>query len=525
LADNMPVMCWIADASGYIYWYNRRWYEYTGTTPAQMEGWGWQSVHDPQTLGDVLERWRASLVNGEPFDMVFPLRSAAGDFRPFLTRIQPYRDQDGRITHWFGNNVEISAQRAAEKALKRLNDSLETRVQQEVAAKQEAQERAAHAERISALGRLAGGIAHDFNNALQVIVTGVRLLRAANVPFSQQTQLLDGMERAARNAAELVQRLLTFARRQQLKPRAFDVNARLLGMARLLQESVGPLIEFEVDLQPNLSLALADPDQFEVALLNLVMNARDAMPNGGKLTLRTRETCDAEGFTFFEQIPFAGHICLCVADTGVGMAPQIRSRVFEPFFTTKETGKGTGLGLPQVLGFVRQSEGDVGIRSEAGRGATIAILLPRAAGEAPDEPLMKGVQEAASDKDASEGGGPIVLVVEDNLQIADFTCLALESLGYQVLRASDASSALALVRSGQRVDAVFSDVVMPGEFGGAELASILSKERPEITLVLATGHSDRLELLRDLPIELLRKPYFPEDLVAALQRALKKRSA
>ena len=220
--------------------------------------------------------------------MVFPLRSAAGDYRPFLTRIQPYRDQHGRITHWFGNNVDISAQRAAEEALKLLNDSLESKVREEVAARQEAQARAAQAERILALGQLAGGIAHDFNNVLQVISSGVRMLRSPRVPESQKATLLDSMERSAVNAAELVRQLLAVARKQPLRPEIIDINERLRSVSHLLRQTAGSHIQWEIDIQPSLPAAVADPDQFEMALFNLIVNACEAMPNGGTLTLKTR---------------------------------------------------------------------------------------------------------------------------------------------------------------------------------------------------------------------------------------------
>jgi PAS domain S-box-containing protein len=372
------------------------------------------------------------------------------------------------------------------------------------------------AEKLQVIGQLTGGIAHDFNNLLQVVSSGVALLKAPTLTPERRARLLDGIEQAATNGSQLVSRLLSVGRRQALRPQSFDLNERLRGLTDLLRRTLGSQIEIKIDLAPDLWPVSADPSQFEVALLNLTVNARDAMPSGGTLSLRTHN--EASGAT--EQV------CLTVEDTGTGMSPAVRARIFEPFFTTKEIGKGTGLGLPQVHGFAKQSGGDVRVDSEPGRGTRVTLCLPRASAD-PDasSAAVSGtiISHGAESGEAIAGAaGKVILVVDDNQEAAAFAAAMLEGLGYTVRRAGNAAEALAQFDAGERVDAVFSDVVMPGEINGAELAHILCRRCPKVAVVMASGYSDKLDLLRELPVELLAKPYLLDHLAAALARALKR---
>ena len=520
LADEMPALCWMAHADGGIFWYNRGWHEYTGTTLAQMKGWGWQSVHDPAVLPKVLEQWRESIATGKPFEMTFPLKGADGEFRPFLTRVLPLRKADGTIDRWFGTNVDISEERRAAERLEQLVEARTAALQQEMEERRATEEMLRRSEKLQLIGQLTGGIAHDFNNVLQVISSGVRLLKSDRVSAERKGALLDGMERAARNAAGMVSRLLAFASKQTLKPQLLNANEQLRAMSDLLRHTLGSRIVIETDLAPDIWPVSADPDQFEVALLNLALNARDAMRSGGTLTLRTRNKVSESD---------SEQVWVTLEDTGTGMPPAVRARIFEPFFTTKGEGTGTGLGLPQVQGFVKQSGGEVIVDSEAGQGTKITLCLPRGtAGAASREAEASRAADSLNPMSGAaitRATGKIVLVVDDNPEVRSFAATMLEGMGYGVRQADNAAEALSQLDSGERVDAVLSDVVMPGEINGAELASVVTKRYPRIAVVLATGYSEQLAALSELDVQILGKPYSMDSLAAALDRGLVKSSA
>jgi PAS domain S-box-containing protein len=519
LADNLPLLCWIANADGWVVWYNFRWYEYTGTTPEQMAGWGWQSVHDPKELPGVVAAWKHSLTRGEPFEMVFPLRGADGTFRPFLTRVVPIRDSEGRITRWFGTNTEVRDIMEAREALQRSRAELEQLVEQRTAAllhaaeeRRRAEEALRQAEKLAALGQLTGGVAHDFNNLLQVVTSGAALLKRPTLPETRKAEILDSMIQAGKTARELTGRLLTFARQQRLRPEVLDLGGRLASMSELLSQTLGSRIRIETEIEPGLWPVRVDPSQLEVAILNLAVNARDAMPDGGTLTFRAHNI----RMEATKERAVGEYACIVVQDTGAGIPQHIRTRVLEPFFTTKERGQGTGLGLSQVHGFVKQSGGDLQIQSEPGRGTAVHLHLPRAAADAEVILLPE-----AKRPDVLQGMGKTVLVVEDNPDVAAFACTILEELGYVTRRAGTAVEALTVLAASDPIHAVFSDVVMPGGISGVELAAELRSSHPHVALVLATGYSEQLAR-EGVPkdTETLAKPYHPDELAAALARAL-----
>jgi PAS domain S-box-containing protein len=354
LANSIPTLCWSAWPDGHIFWYNQQWYDYTGRTPADMEGWGWQSVHDPDVLPDVTARWQAAIAAGTPFEMVFPLRGADGAFRPFLTRIQPIRDESGTIERWVGTNTDISHQRQAEDALRRLADELEIRVDERTREREIALAQLHEAQKLESIGQLTGGIAHDFNNLLTP-VSAISNCCACGCPPTRRPNALS-IRRCKRRAAPATfgQRLLAFARRQDLQPRAVDVGALINGIHDLIARTIGPSVDVRVSIDDGVPPALIDPNQLELAILNLAINARDAMPDGGRLTIALSAERSASGSSF---------VVVTVADTGSGMDEATMQRAVEPFFSTKEPGKGTGLGLSMVHGLVAQSE--AGSRSPA----------------------------------------------------------------------------------------------------------------------------------------------------------------
>ena len=285
LADNIPTLCWIANGDGYIMWYNRRWHDYCGTTPGQTEGWGWQSVHDPDLLPSVMDRWTASIAMAEPFEMTFPLRGRDLVFRPFLTRVSPMRDASGNVVRWFGINTEISAQRQAEIDLRELNETLEQRIREALSERERVEEQLRQSQKMEAIGQLTGGLAHDFNNLLTIIRSSADLLRRRDVPDDKRRRYIDAISDTADRAAALTRQLLAFARRQPLQPKRFNVGDHLQITGTILRSTLGGRIRLQIAVRCEDCMIEADPTQFDTAVLNLVVNARDAMDGEGTLTI------------------------------------------------------------------------------------------------------------------------------------------------------------------------------------------------------------------------------------------------
>jgi PAS domain S-box-containing protein len=817
LADNIPTPCWIANGDGFIVWYNRRWHEYAGTTPEQMEGWGWQSVHDPEILPEVMKRWTNSIESGEPFEMTFPLRGSDGVFRPFLTRVQPMRNSTGGLARWFGVNTEITALRESEERYRqvfenaavgmieidaawnilksndayrditgrteeelrganclsfthaedvstgeealralaagktariafekryvrpggdivwvrsslsrvsgdnianrflkvveditevrlarealrqesqalevlnrtaaqvaaeldlakvvqlvtdagvkltgarfgaffyntvneageslmlytlsgadradferfghpratpvfaptfkgegvvrsadittdprygknapnhgmpeghlpvrsylavpvasrsgevigglffghpdaglfneaserlmlglagqaaiaidnarlfetaqRANQTLEQRVEERTKELKHAHEALRQSQKMETVGQLTGGIAHDFNNLLQIVSGNLDLLRQ-KLP-SDASHLKRYADRAftgADRAATLTQRLLAFSRRQPLAPTPIDVNRLIPGMSELLHRTLGETIEVEAVLAPRLWTVEADPNQLENAIINLAINARDAMPDGGKLTIETQNThLDASYTAQNPEVPVGQYAVICISDTGFGMDPETVAKAVEPFFTTKEVGKGTGLGLSMVYGFVKQSGGHIKIYSELGEGTTIKMYLPRLLGayaEQIEDPALSAIEAQGEES---------ILVCEDDEDVRAYSAEVLRELGYRVFEAVDGPSALALLKANGHVNLLFTDVVLPGGMTGAVLAKEAKKLQPSIRTLFTTGyarnaivHHGRL----DPGVDLLTKPFSYADLAARVRDILDRR--
>ncbi|MFL1876930.1 ATP-binding protein [Hansschlegelia beijingensis] len=383
----------------------------------------------------------------------------------------------------------------------------------------EAEETLRQAQKMETVGQLTGGVAHDFNNLLQIISGNLEVLQR-NLP-EDAPRLRRAAENAmtgARRAAQLTQRLLAFSRRQPLQPKPTNVNGLIAGMSELLSRTLGEIVEIAIAPAPNLWRVEVDPNQLENALLNLAINARDAMPEGGRLTIETaNEAVDART----RDIAAGEYVTISVADTGVGMASDVLARAFEPFFTTKEVGKGTGLGLSMVYGFVRQSGGYVKALSELGGGATVRIYLPRLverddareSSEAQPEPV-----------ELRRSGGETILVCEDDDHVRAYSVGVLRDLGYHVLEAHDGPSALRLLeRQDGRVDLLFTDVVLPGGMTGAALAQRARALRPSLKVLFASGyardaivHHGRL----DPGVELISKPFTFNNLAGRVRAVL-----
>jgi PAS domain S-box-containing protein len=755
LAENIPTLCWIADAEGYIVWYNSRWYDYTGTTPSQMEGWGWQSVHDPKTLPEVLERWSAAISSGQPFEMVFPIRGADGIFRPFLTRINPAFGDGGAVTGWYGVNTDISPQIEAEDAfiksearfrmladsmpqmvwsalpggfldyynarwydytglpigstdgngwtesvhpqdldtawttwrrsvesgapyhveyrlrhrsgkykwvlaraqaerdaqgniarwygtwtdieeivqartiLQRSRDELEAEVASrtgernllarivettdvmimaidmnytilalnkanadefervygvrpqvgdnvlalvedqpeqhkalkagwaraiageemtiaerrgdkarvrgdyeikfrtlknaageqigafqfvtDITEKLRDQERLAQAQeallqsqKLEAMGQLTGGVAHDFNNLLTPIIGGLDMLQRPGIDATRKERMIHGAAQSAERAKILVQRLLAFARRQPLQSTPTDIGALLHGLAGLIGSTAGPRVVLTMDVAGNLPAAKADPNQLEMAILNLSANARDAMDGIGHIRISaTAETIEEDHKTDLKP---GNYVRLCITDTGRGMDEATRVRAIEPFFSTKGIGKGTGLGLSMAHGLALQLGGRLTIESQPGVGTEISIWLPES-GEAPAPYMETSRNEAAS----LDGGTALVVDDEDFIRISIAEMLT--DLGFDVREAASAEAALSAIEAGLKPDLLITDHLMPG-MTGVELAYAVKAWRPNVDILIVSGFAEVEGIDPALPR--LTKPFVQSDLIDAL---------
>jgi len=385
---------------------------------------------------------------------------------------------------------------------------------------EETQQRLAQAQKMEAVGQLTSGIAHDFNNLLQAVTGNLDLARSAVARGKPEriNRLLDNAGRAIERGARLTGQLLTFSRRQTLRAERVLPSSLVADMGDLIRRAVGETIGVETTAEPGLWHATIDPAQFESAVLNLVINARDAMPRGGRLALRmTNVTLDAAASAELD-VPPGAYVCLDVADTGTGMTPEVLARMFEPFFTTKEVGKGSGLGLAQVHGFVRQSGGAVRVRSTLDQGTVVSLLFPR------DATAEELASPAGPKPEAEDETPPItVLLVEDEPAVFDVTQIALIDAGHQVVPARDGAEALELIRCGTPFDLLLSDVVLPGPLSGVDIARAVRKLRPGAPVLLASGYAADVLATHGATseFEMLHKPYAQADLlrrIAALVR-------
>ncbi|MFE1601857.1 hybrid sensor histidine kinase/response regulator [Methylobacterium sp. ID0610] len=389
----------------------------------------------------------------------------------------------------------------------------------EILRREASEDQLRQSQKMEAVGRLTGGLAHDFNNLLTVVLGSLELLqRRMESADARQTRLIENAIGGAERAAALTGRLLAFARRQPLDPRPVDANALVSGMAELLRQTLGESVRLETVLSAGLWRTFADPNQLESALLNLTVNARDAMPEtGARLTVETANAYLDEGYVAAHPEVAAGqYVLVAVTDNGSGMAPEVLARVFEPFFTTKAQGQGTGLGLSQVYGFVRQSGGHVAVYSEPGQGTSVKIYLPRHAG--PEEQP----RPAARDALALAAGDATVLVVEDEPAVRQFAVEALRDLGYRVLDADGASAALNLLALHPEVALLLTDVVMP-DVNGRKLADEALRRRPDLKVVFMTGYTRNAIVhngMLDPGTQLITKPFTVTQLAAKLRTVL-----
>jgi signal transduction histidine kinase len=400
--------------------------------------------------------------------------------------------------------TEIQQRRKAEAMVKRFQEieANESQVRQ--------------AQRMEAIGQLTGGVAHDFNNILTVITGTIEILTDGVRDRPHLAQIADLISSAAARGADLTKHLLAFSRRQPLQPRSTDANALVIDAARLLRQTLGEDIEIESMLAHDLAPALIDPSQLSTAILNLALNARDAMPGGGKLTLETRNVVLDENYARLNNEVRPGpYVMIAVSDTGVGIPGKLLDKVFEPFFTTKDAGRGSGLGLSMVYGFVKQSDGHIKIYSEEGSGTSVKLYLPQATA-APEALAQTGVS-------GSDGGDEFILLVEDDALVREYVVKQIGRLGYHTIAASNGAEALTLIDRGERIDLLFTDVMLPGGMNGRQLATEAVKRRPGLKVLYTSGYTENALVHHgrlDAGVLLLPKPYLSSDLARMIRIAL-----
>ncbi len=517
-AQAVPNQIWAAHADGHLYWFNEQVYAYGGWEPGSLDGpEAWPAVIHPDDLARAAQAWTRSLDTGAIYETEFRIRSVAGEYRWFLVRAEPVRGADGAITRWVGTNTDIDDAKRQAARLAELNDTLEEQVAARTHDLMKAEEALRQSQKMEAVGQLTGGLAHDFNNLLTGISGSLEMMsvRMAQGRLSDVERYSLAAQGAAKRAAALTHRLLAFSRRQTLDPRPTDVNRLVAGLEELVRRTVGPSVELEVVAAGGLWPTLVDPNQLENALLNLCINARDAMPDGGRLTIETGNRWLDERAARERDLPPGQYVSLCVSDTGTGMTPDVIGKAFDPFFTTKPIGVGTGLGLSMIYGFARQSGGQVRIYSEVGDGALICIYLPRHLGPA-EEP-----EDPAELADAPRAvAGQTVLVVDDEPTVRMLVVEVLEELGYAAIEAGDGAAGLKILESDVRIDLLVTDVGLPGGMNGRQMADAARVHRPRLKILFITGYAENAVVGNghlDAGMHVMTKPFAMEALAARIK--------
>ncbi len=465
-----------------------------------------------------------AIARGDAYAHQYRVRRDDGKFYWIEANGRVDHAPDGTPLSFPGVLIDVEERRAVEAerdrvaaALRALNETLEQRVAERTTELMHAEEQLRQSQKMEAVGQLTGGLAHDFNNLLTGITGSLELLgtRIGQGRLKDLDRYIDGAQGAAKRAAALTHRLLAFSRRQTLDPKPTDVNRLIGGMEELIRRTVGPAIEIDVVGAAGLWPTLVDPPQLENALLNLCINARDAMPDGGKITIETGNRWLDERMARDRDLPPGQYVSLCVSDTGTGMTPEVIAKAFDPFFTTKPIGMGTGLGLSMIYGFAKQSGGQVRIHSEVGQGTTVCIYLLRHLGDAAASKASPNLTESPWAED-----GQTVLVVDDEPTVRMLVTEVLEDLGYTVIEATDGAAGLKVLQSNARIDLLVTDVGLPGGMNGRQVADAARVTRPDLKVLFITGYAENAVVSHghlDPGMHVLTKPFAME----ALARRIK----
>nr|WP_210317668.1 histidine kinase famiy protein [Salinarimonas ramus] len=481
---------------------NRAFSHMTGYAMEEIVGRNCRFLQGPETDPETIDEVRRAVA--EQRDVAVEILNYRKNGSAFWNAlfVSPVYNEVGEIVYFFGSQLDVSRRRDAEDALRQ-------------------------SQKMEALGQLTGGIAHDFNNLLQVVSGYTEILEGqlALLPDApaKMARAIAQIKVASDRATTLTQQLLAFARKQRLEGRVVSLNELVETLSEMATRTLGDAITVEKKLAPDLWNARLDAVQAEVALLNILINARDAMPEGGRVIIETRNREIAPGDeAAFGNIPGGRYAAIAITDTGSGMAPEVAMRVMDPFFTTKEEGKGTGLGLSMVYGFMRQSGGAARIYSEVGQGTTVRLYFPAAADEDTIDAArprgMTGVRMRDQD-----GGSETILVVDDRIEVADLAESILSDFGYTILRAANAREALDVLDGTRGVDLLFSDLIMPGGMNGVMLAREARRRRPKLRILLTTGYAEASLERRDAggaEFDVLDKPYRRSELVRMVRRVL-----
>jgi len=479
LADSAPALMWMSRVDGQREFVNKAYADFAGIDYETALHLDWRTRLDPRDLPGILKAQVAGEGSRKPFSLEGRYRRADGQMRWLKSFSQPRLDPGGGFNGFIGIAFDITDAKQAEADLAGVNELLAERVQAAVAERDAAQAALLQSQKLEAIGQLTGGVAHDFNNLLTVIIGALDVVDRNPDDLARRQRMITAAMAAAKRGEKLTQHLLAFARRQPLRPETCRIDRMIAESEGLLRRALGDAYGFHLRLGGGVRNALVDSGQFEAALLNLVVNARDATPAGGEVTIETRPV------TLTQAVGDLGpgqYLRVAVRDTGSGMDTETAARAIEPFFTTKPPGEGTGLGLSQVYGFARQSGGSVEIETRPGQGATVAMLLPIA--EAADLAVSGTVIDPVAGQVPSR-----VLLVEDNAQVAELVDAMLQDLGHTVVRAGGVDEALERLDQDPAIDLVLSDVIMPGGRSGVDLAEHLATARPDLPVVLCSGYT------------------------------------
>jgi PAS domain S-box-containing protein len=527
LAESLPQLVWTFLPDGRCDYLSRQLTDYTGiSTDEQLGSEQLRRVIHPDDFAITAASWVAAQEERGDYDIEHRLRSSDGSYRWFKTRATALRDRPGRIVKWFGTCTDIQEIVETREELTRGRAQLETmvlertrelaatnkRLTAEIAAREQAQAALAQAQKMEAMGQLTGGIAHDFNNLLTIASGSLELLEG-RISDEKSVRLLRSAQGAMARGARLTGSLLAFARKQRLEPVLADLNSVVVEVTDLLRRSIGPTVDVRYALSNAPWPTLIDTGQIETAILNIAINARDAMPSGGTLLIETANIPAGDN-DMPQEVVCHDCVLLSMSDTGTGMSPEVIEHAFEPFFTTKEIGKGTGLGLSTVFGVVRQSGGAVRIRSRIGEGTTVRIYLPRANTAA----AVRAGDTMPARRPAS--GGARVLVVDDDAAVRWVTVECLRESGHFVTEADSGRTALAILERGDPCDLVVMDQLMPGLLG-TETVRLARMKRPELKVLFVTGYAEKFEL-EEATDPLIMKPFKSAVLVEAVRGTLQK---
>lgn len=494
---------WTTDQDGKVIENQPSWGAFTGQTAEQMSGFGWAGALHPEDRERVVATWSRAVTARIRYEIDYRLRRSDGEYRYFSTRGVPVIEDDGSVREWIGTCSDITERVAAERAAAESQRQLEF----EMAERRRAEAALFQAQKLEAVGRLTGGIAHDFNNVLQGLASCMIVLDR-HVPAGKDRRLLEAAQRCIERGARLTQSLLAFARCQALQPAPTDIRRLVERILPLLERTMGGLVSCRSEIAASTRPAFVDAAQLETAIVNLAINARDAMPEGGTFTLRAFNTTikSANRLDLPSDLKDGPYVVIQVEDTGAGMDQETADRVFEPFFTTKEVGKGSGLGLSMVHGMAAQMGGAVHISSRVGVGTTVTLYLPCA--EAAPEAILPHAS-------ACSGGGQTILVVDDDDLVRQGIALMLEECGYRIIDAPSGAVALDYLRAPHTVDALITDFAMKG-MTGAELAREARRYAPDLPVLMLTGYSTEAAE----GISVLSKPVQAHELCAQLAKLL-----